>query len=52
MSDESPLAWHRRKGWRRLRRTLIGLFLLLGIAIFALWLMRRPLAEDAIDGLY
>ena len=49
MSDESPLAWHRRKGWRRLRRSLIGLFLLLGIAIFALWLMRRPLAEDAIE---
>ena len=49
MSDESPLAWHRRKGWRRLRRFLIGLFLLLGLAIFILWLMRRPLAEDAIE---
>lgn len=49
MSDASPTPWHRRKGWRRLRRGIIALLLLLAVALFALWLMRRSLADDAIS---
>ncbi|WP_265570312.1 intermembrane phospholipid transport protein YdbH family protein [Sphingomicrobium nitratireducens] len=41
--------WHRRRGWRYTRRAIIGFLLLVGLAVFALWLMRRPLAEDAVE---
>ncbi|MBW0144702.1 intermembrane phospholipid transport protein YdbH family protein [Sphingomicrobium clamense] len=49
MSEESPLVWHRRKGWRRARMSFVGILFLLVIVIVAVWLFRKPLADDAIE---